>query len=95
MPKTVYNLFVNWVSLVVKNVFKVVDTSQTYMDWLVYQWNSPLYTLLYLHLPTLLIHSLETAITSVINQVIPIIHRAYNNQLERYFIKTSNRGSLI
>jgi len=95
MPKTVYNMFVNWVSLGVKNVFKVVDTSHTNTGWLVYQWNSPLYTLLYLHLPTLLTHSLGTAITSVTKQVIPIIHRAYNNQLERFFIKTSNKGSLI
>ena len=94
MPKTVYNLFVNWVSLGVKNVFKTVGILRISTGWLVYRWNSPLYTLSYLHLPTLLIHSLETAITSVTTQVIPIIHRAYNNQHERFFIKTSNRESL-
>jgi len=95
MPKTVYNLFVTWVKMGVKNVFKVVDTSHTNKGWLVYQWNSPLYTLSNLYLPTVLIHNLEMIVISVTKQVIPIIHRAYNNQLERFFIKTSNRGSLI
>jgi len=95
MPKTVHNLFVNWVKLNVKNVFKIVGISHTCIGSFINQWNNLLYTLPDHHLPTLLIHSHKTIIISIRKQVIPIIHSAYNNQYERNFIKTSNRGRFV
>lgn len=82
MPKAVDNVFVTWAKMGVKNVFNVVGTSHFEQRIFVLQWNSLIYPSFYRYLPTLLIHRVNGAIQSVNIRLIPIFHKAYNNQLK-------------
>lgn len=94
MSKTVDNLYVTWVRMGVKNVFKVVDTSLIILNNQVARWNNRLYPSFCRHLPTIFIHRKKLSITSIKERFMPIIHRTYNNQLEGKYNKKQVVGDV-